>query len=64
MQKQKKQVVQIKKFRDCYKITVCKTLIYGKKDLKTMRQKGSVNSKKLNNNISRAKKDGVRIFPL
>lgn len=56
MQTQKKQVVQIKKFRDCYKITVCKTLIYGKKDLKPIRQKGSVNSKKLNNNISRAKK--------
>lgn len=57
MQTIRKNVVQVKKFRDNYKITVCNVLISGNQETKTIkRQRGKANNRKLDNNISRAKK--------
>lgn len=56
MQIQKKNVVQVRKYTDYYKITVCKSIISGKKDsLKNVEKKK--HDKKLENNISRAKRN-------
>lgn len=56
MQTQRKNVVQIRKYTDYYKITVCKSIISGKKENQKEVEKQK-HEKKLENNISRAKRN-------
>ncbi|MEG2311513.1 MAG: hypothetical protein RSB72_02310 [Bacilli bacterium] len=56
MQYKIKNAVQIKKFSDYYKITVCKNITKGKKSTKFVPKGKGGNNKKLSNSISRSKK--------